>query len=205
MSIVFYEAPMSSATPVACALAELEVPHEKVPIDLSSGEQRKPEFLKLNPNGKVPTLVVDGTPMFEALAILIWLGERYGVQRRLWPEIQSERHCQALAWSVWAYVSYGSALSRRFLATGERFGGDPKSAQAVFTHDDLESLQATLDGELGKRAYLLGDAFTLVDLIVAAVVGFGAFSGVPVSHRPHAQDWLTRCQGRPSFRSVMGG
>jgi len=76
MSIVFYSAPMSSASPVESALAELGVPHEKVSFDLSATRHKQPAFLKLNPNGKVPTLVVDGTPMFEALAIMQWLGDR---------------------------------------------------------------------------------------------------------------------------------
>jgi glutathione S-transferase len=58
--MLLYAAPMSSATPVVHALAELQVPYELVPIDLSAGDQRRPEFLALNPNGKVPTLVVDG-------------------------------------------------------------------------------------------------------------------------------------------------
>ena len=69
MSIVFYWSPFSSASPIACALAELQVPQERVKVDLKAGEQRRPEFLALNPNGKVPTLTVDGAPLFEALAI----------------------------------------------------------------------------------------------------------------------------------------
>src|SRR5690606_9857421 len=106
MSIVFYAAPMSSATPVAWALAELDVPHERVPVDLAAGDQRKPEFLRLNPNGKVPTLVVDGTPRFEALAIMTWLGDRYGTANGMWPPADSPERLPALSWSTWAYVSY---------------------------------------------------------------------------------------------------
>jgi len=85
MSITFYAAPQSSASPVSCALRELGVPHERVNLNLAAGDQRKPEYLALNPNGKVPLLVVDGTPLFEALAILQWLGDTYGVDKGLWP------------------------------------------------------------------------------------------------------------------------
>ena len=90
MSIVLYTAPFSSASPVVSALVELGVPFERVTLEFAAGEQRRPEFLKLNPNGKVPTLVVDGTPMFEALAILLWLGETYGVKAGLWPARRSD-------------------------------------------------------------------------------------------------------------------
>jgi glutathione S-transferase len=79
MGIVFYYTPMSSATRVHWALEELGVPYDKVKIDLAKGEQKKPEFLKLNPNGKVPLLVVDGQPVFESLAMLLYLGDTYGV------------------------------------------------------------------------------------------------------------------------------
>src|SRR3989344_4025279 len=61
-------APHVSATPIACALTELAVPHERVKIDIRTGEQRRPEYLAMNPNGKVPTLTVDGAPMFAAPA-----------------------------------------------------------------------------------------------------------------------------------------
>ena len=84
-SIVLYWHPMSSATPIAAALAELDVPHQRIKVDIKAGEQRRPEYLALNPNGKVPTLTVDGAPMFEALAIQLGLGDQYGVERGLWP------------------------------------------------------------------------------------------------------------------------
>ena len=58
MSMTLYAAPMSSATPVVCALAELDVPCQIVMLDLAAGDQKKPEYLALNPNGVVPTLVV---------------------------------------------------------------------------------------------------------------------------------------------------
>jgi len=106
MKLTFYAAPQSSSIPVASALAELEVPHERIDLDLSRGEQRRPEFLALNPNGKVPTLVVDGTPIFEALAIHHWLGDRFGVAKGLWPAADSPERQTALSWSTSAYVSY---------------------------------------------------------------------------------------------------
>src|SRR5262245_39865334 len=107
MSIIFYAASFSSALPVACVLNELEVPHERVTLDLAAMQQKRPEFLKLNPNGKVPTLVADGTPMFEALAICHWLADRYGVARKLWPAADAPERMTALAWTTWAYATYG--------------------------------------------------------------------------------------------------
>lgn len=110
--IVFYEAPLSSAIPVAWALAELEVPHERVRFDLASGRQRSPEFLALNPNGKVPTLVVDGAPMLEALAILQWLGDQFGAEQGLWPTQDAPERLTALSWTTWAVRQLRGPLRR---------------------------------------------------------------------------------------------
>src|SRR5690606_22457152 len=143
MSIVFYAAPMSSATPVSWAIAELEVPHERVTLNLAAGDTRKPEFLRLNPNGKVPTLVVDGTPMFEALAIMTWLGDRYGVARGLWPAADSPARLEALSWSTWAYVSYGAVVNRLAYASSERIDSSLRSeGQAKIARDELQTLSS---------------------------------------------------------------
>lgn len=83
MSMTFYYAPMSSAITVHRALEELGVPYDAIRLDLAAGETRKPEFLAINPNGKVPALVHDGTPLFESVAILIHLGESF--RRRAGP------------------------------------------------------------------------------------------------------------------------
>jgi GST-like protein len=204
MSIVFYTAPMSSASPVAWALAELEVPHEVVQLDLASGAQQKSEFLALNPNGKVPTLVVDGTPMFEALAIMMWLGERFGVERGLWPTPLSPLAGQAMGLSAWAYVTYGAALTRLTLATGRHHGNDfQNTAQAEYTQKELNALQQILASRLTARPYLMGDSFTLVDLINAGAVGYGAAVGASIQS-VELKAWFERCRARTAFRATMG-
>ncbi len=203
MSIVFYFAPMSSATPVACALAELSVPHEAVAVDLASKVQKKAEFLRLNPNGKVPTLVVDGTPMFEGLAILLWLGERFGVEQGLWPAAADPARLTAMSWSAWAYVTVAPTIQRLLFATGAR--GAPEmhnAAQAELARTELDSLMTMLDERLGSAKYLLGKDYSLLDLIVASVVGYGAMVGLSLEQHAPVKRWLDQCQGRPSFRSV---
>jgi glutathione S-transferase len=200
MSIVFYAAPMSSASPVASVLAELKVPHELVTFNLAAGDQRKPEFLALNPNGKVPTLVVDGTPMFEALAIMLWLGERYGVEQGLWPAASDPARLVAASWCTWAYVTYGTVLVRLQYASNERISKELHSpAQAAVARRDLVQLLDLLEAQLSKQPQLLGTEFSLADLIVASVVGYGVFVGSSVDGHPHVKAWLERFQARPSF------
>jgi GST-like protein len=191
---------------VGSALFELGVPHEKVSFDLTSGEHRTPELLKLNPNGKVPTLSVDGTPMFEALAILIWLGDRYGVERKLWPSFDDPARLEAVSWSTWAYVSYGTAVVRL------QFAGSPRvspelhhEAQAAFAKKELGALLDMLEARLSKQSHILGNNYSLADLVVASVIGYGVFVGAPVDAHPKVKAWLHGFQARPAYEVGMKG
>ncbi len=197
MSLVLYWHPMSSATPIACALAELGVPHERVKVDITTGEQRRPDFLALNPNGKVPTLTVDGAPMFEALAMELWLGERYGVKNGLWPAAGTPAQLQAFSWCTWAYVTYGAQLVRLQAA---RDMGTPDDPHGRAGHQAMDQLLALLDERLAKQAWMLGEAYSLVDLSVGSVIGYSAYIGAPVDKHPNVRAWLARVQARPAMR-----
>lgn len=200
MSIVLYWHPLSSATPVACALAELGLPHERVKIDIRAGEQHRSDFLALNPNGKVPTLTVDGAPMFEALAIQLWLGETYGVDRGLWPAAGTPERLQALSWCTWAYVSYGAVLTRLHRATmaDEALRS---SAHADAARAELHGLLSLLNSRLAGQPWMMGGAYSLVDLLVASVIGYSAYVGAPVSDHAHVQQWLSQVQARPAMQT----
>lgn len=198
MSIVFYWHPMSSATPVAAALAELAVPHERIKVDIKTGEQRRPEFLALNPNGKVPTLTVDGAPLFETLAIQLWLGERYGVERGLWPAAGTPERLLAMSWCAWSYVSYGAVLTRLYLATQGENARAGAEAESVLR--DVDALLAVLDGHLSRQPWMLGAAYSLADLVVGSVIGYSAYLGARVASHPHVRAWLDQVQARPAMQ-----
>jgi GST-like protein len=195
--IVLYWHAMSSATPVACALVELGVKHERVKIDITKGEQRRPDYLALNPNGKVPTMTVDGAPMFEALAIEMWLGDTYGVPKGLWPAEGTPERLQAMAWSTWSYVTYGAQLVRLQAA---RDLGTPDDAHGRSAHQGLDQLLALLDARLAAQPWMLGAAYSLVDLIVGSVIGYSAYIGAPVGSHPHVAAWLGKVQARPAMQ-----
>ena len=204
-TLVLYASPMSSATPVVLAMTELGVPHEVVLVDLVAGEQHEPEFLDLNPGGKVPTLVVDGMPMFEALAIMQWLGERYGVERGLWPAPGTPERLEALSWSCWAYVSFGGALQRYIHATGDRVPTQGHSdGQEELAMEQLQSFLGVLDGRLRRTAYLLGETFSLLDLIVGSVVAYAALCGVSTPAHEHVDAWVRRFRAREAYAKVWG-
>ena len=203
MSLVLYTSPFSSAIPVDHALAELDLPHERVVLDLQAEQQREPAFLALNPNGKVPTLVVDGEPMFEALAIILWLGDTHGVERGLWPAAQTPERMQAMAWATWAYVSFAAWVRLFNVGGSPRFPAEvhhePQRALAL---RELRALLEVLDGHLEDRDALVGKTFSLADAAVGNSMAWAAFSGVPVDEYANVRRWLDGVKARPCFARV---
>jgi glutathione S-transferase len=205
MSIVFYYSPMSSATRVHWALEELGVPYEKKKLDLAAGDQTKPAYLALNPNGKVPLLVDDGTVIFESLAILLHLGERYGVDKGLFPGPGAER-TEAFKWLAWGGVTMTEAMVRLLRNSSDRFPAEeqnPKTAEGA--KREIAALLKILDHHLEGKETILGGAFSLVDLALAAAMPFMARIGVDFQPYARVNAWVSRCTTRPALgRAMMG-
>ena len=205
MSITFFYSPQSSATRIHWTLEELGVPYEKVKLDLRAGDQRKPDFLAINPNGKVPALVVDGTPVFESSAIQILLGERYGVEKGLWPAASSPERAQALSWLLWGQVSLGAAFMRYFYNTGAWVPAELQHApQAEAAMKEIHVNLAILEARLNGREFVVGDKFNLADLDLASMCGWAVPTAkVDISGYPSLQDWLGRMTSRSAFKTAM--
>src|SRR5205814_335793 len=95
--LTLYFSPGSSSMAPHIALHEIGVDFERRPILLAKGEQHAPEYLAINPEGKVPTLVVDGRPLTEVVAILYYVAKRFP-EAGLWPEGGLEAEAQAISW-----------------------------------------------------------------------------------------------------------
>lgn len=205
MSLTFHYAPMTSSTRIHWALEELGVPYEKVKLDLAAGDQKKPDYLALNPNAKVPLLVVDGTPIFESLAMLIYLGETYGVEKGLYPAPGPARGT-ALKWIAWSSVTLAEALSRVLRNTSERFPAEERNAAAgAAAKKDILDLLGIVDRELAGKDYLLGNDFTLADLSIATFLPFMMRLGIDYGAHKNLTAWLGRCTARPALgRAMMG-
>jgi GST-like protein len=205
MSITFYFSPQSNATRIHASLEELGIPYEKVKLDLRAGDQKKADFLALNPNGKVPTIVIDGTPMFESLAIQIALGERYGVEKGLWPALGSPEHLKAVTWIVWGQVTLAGSLFRYMLNTSDFIPKELHHApQAEAAMKDLLEQLGILDAHLSKNAFLSGDRFTLADLDLASVLGWGLHvTKVDLAPYPKVAAWLGSASKRPGVTTAM--
>lgn len=188
MSLVLYYAAWSSATTCVWAVEELGLPCEKVKLDLAAKQTQTPEFLALNPNGKVPLLVHDGVPIFESIAILAHLGETFGVDKELFPAPGLER-AQALQWLAWMNVSLGATAYRAVQS-----GGDPSEPR---------KLLAMLDRHLQGRTWMVGDSFTLVDVHLTGGMMWLGRQGFDTKHLPAIEAWVARCKDRPALGRAL--
>lgn len=216
MSLTFYYAPMSTASITEAVLAELGTPCERVKLDIRAGETRKPDFLKINPNGRVPTIVHEGTAIWESSAITMYLGEVFGVAAGLYPAPGPKRG-EAMKWIAWGNVTLGEAASRLAgsLPRGHEGGVEPGSAdwEAAQKHTagvaekarkDLAGCLKILDGALTERAFLLGE-YSLADTHLHGIVAWIGMMSVDLKPFANVSAWLKRCGERPALAHPTAG
>jgi glutathione S-transferase len=199
MSLTFYYHPHSTAAVTLWQLTELGIPHEKVKLDLSGKrDQDRPEFLALNPNGKVPLIVDQGTAIFESAAITMHLGEQFGVAKDLWPA-PGLRRAEAMKWVVWTNVTLVEAFSRLWRNTTDQFPVEQRNAAtAEVAKGETAQLMRILDQALAGKTWLLGDTFTLADIHIVSFVGYFQMCGLDLAPYTNVTAWLRRAEARPS-------
>jgi glutathione S-transferase len=201
MSLTFYYSPQSSASPVHFVLEELGVPYEKVKIDLRAGDQKKPEFLKLNPNGCVPLLVHDGVPIFESAAIQLYLGEQFGVEKGLYPKPGVERG-EVMKWVIWINATFGEAMSRFGRNMGPWAPEDERNAKAgTVAKSDVEKHLQTLEEALKGKQYLVGNKLTIADMHVGSWMDYVSMMKFDLKAYPNISAWVARVTERPTYKT----
>jgi glutathione S-transferase len=203
MTIKLYSWPMSSGTRIAWALEELALPYQYVALDGKKQEHRSPEMLAVNPHGKVPALVDGELKLFESGAILLYLGNRYGAAKGLWPEPKGQPHADAVCWTVWAMTEIGNYMMQYLyhgLDSPVSYKPEDRSkAAAAYNRAQLDRLLDTLETRLEGRDYLMG-GFSLVDVGVASWLLLGTQLGLSLEGRPRVAAWCKRCAERPAFK-----
>ena len=203
MSLIFYYSPMSTAVATHWVLEELGIPYEKVKLDFQAGDTKKPEFLKVNPNGCVPAIVHDGKAIWESAAIAIYLGETFGVDKGLFPA-PGPRRGAAMKWIVWANASLGIASARHQFASSPRVPAEQHNAAAAAAGAaEVERYLGVLDAALPGNSWLVGHSFSIADAHVGAFVAYIGMIGFDLKKYPNIANWQGRITARPAFAAVM--
>jgi glutathione S-transferase len=190
-----YGVPASRATRSIWAAEEVGVDYELVSTSFME-ESKTPEYLAINPNGRVPALVDGDLVLFESMAINLYLAKTYG--GKLYPS-NPQDEARAIQWTIWGMTELEPhlipmVLHKFFYPEDQR---DP--AVVAKAEVEVERPLAVLDAHVADREYLLGGDFTIADLNVAGVLSTAAFVKYDISKFENAARWMSRCTGRPSF------
>jgi glutathione S-transferase len=206
MAIELHSWPQSSGTRVSWALEELALPYTYVEVDAKKKENLAPKHLAINPHGKVPALVDGDQRFFESLAILIHLAHKYGIEKKLWPSAGGQDRADALCWTVWAMTELGPYMMQYLyhgMSTPVSYKPEDQSkATAAYNKYQLDRMLDGLEARLAKRDYLVGTAFSLVDLAASSQLMLGAMFGLPLDGHPRTAAWLKRCTERPALKKA---
>ena len=185
----------------ACAVAKyLDAPVTYVRVDLRSGENAKPPFLALNPNGKVPVLeTAPGVTLWESNAIMCHLARAAGSD--LWPN--DARQIEALRWMFWNSEHFSRHAARLYFENLVKslFGlppGDPAALEEAVGF--VRTYGAVLNAHLKGRRWLVGDTLTIADFAVAASLPYAEGARIPIDEFPEVLRWHARLNEIPAWR-----
>jgi glutathione S-transferase len=199
MSLRIYGVARTRAFRALWIAEELGLAYEHVPVEIGEAGARTPEFLALNPNGRLP-LIVDGDfVLSESLAITLYLAKKYS-HGALYPAAL-EAEARVWQWSFWALAEVDRGVNIWSLHAVRL---PPDERDAALRDEALKLLAApfkVLDAAVAGGAYLLGPDFTVADLNVAAVISRAV--DMDLAPWPHLQNWLTRCLDRPAARQAL--
>jgi glutathione S-transferase len=199
-----YHVPGSRSARIRWLLLELDLPCEIVTLSLADGSLRSPEYLALNPLGRVPTLEDEGVTFYESGAIVQYLLERYA-GGRLEPERGSPDRPIFLQWTHWGEATLLPPIvtmnSHRFVLPEA-----DRSEKAVdVARRQLARILRVLESAVEGREYLVGETFSAADIVVAYGVTLAKLVGELPATLPETARWLDGLAARPAYRAAFEG
>jgi glutathione S-transferase len=179
-------------------LIEMRVPFEARLVDIDAGQQHDPQYRLLNPSGRVPTLVVDGSPRHESAALLMLLAERHP-EAALAPAPGSAERAAWLESMIYLANTILPAMRDWFYADSD---GDPAGAEAVraLARRRIEQACDQLDARLADgRAYLVGGTLSTADLLAVMLMRWTRNMPRPAMGWPHLARYIRGLRALPSF------
>lgn len=206
-----YSLPTPNGVKVAIALEELGLAYEPHRIEFGPDGVKSPEFISLNPNGRIPAIIdpdgPDGKPigLFESGAILVYLTEKTG---KLIPADAAGRY-ETLAWVMFQMSGIGPMFGQfghfhKFAA--DKVANNPYPAERY--RDESRRLLSILEERLKDRPWIMGDEYTIADIttfpwIRGADIFYGGREALGYGDFPHVMAWLERCVARPASQKGL--
>jgi glutathione S-transferase len=186
-----YWSPRTRSFTALWLMEETGAPYERVLTDISTGAQKTPDYLAINPMGKVPALKDGDATLAEASAICAYVAERYP-EAKLAPPIGDPLRAKYLYWLFFAPGCIEPAMMQ--IAT--KIEISPVSAG----WGDATRVFDVLDAALAKGPWILGENFSAADVAIGAALNFSVRLFKMVPSRPSFDDYIARCIARPAFQ-----
>ncbi|HXY76746.1 MAG TPA: glutathione S-transferase N-terminal domain-containing protein [Steroidobacteraceae bacterium] len=194
MAIKLYTAATPNGWKVSIALEEMGLPYEVRMIDFSTLEQRADWYVKLNPNGRIPTLDDDGFIIFESGAILIYLAEKTG--KFLPKDVQGRS--RVIQWLMFQMSGVGPMMGQ--LNVFARYFPEKIQSAIERYQREVTRLFGVLDRQLATHEYIAGD-YSIADIALWPWVSGHDYSGVSVAEFASVQRWLALVGARPAVQA----
>lgn len=201
MPITLYYSRSTASLVVHWLLIELGVPHELHELDFDKSDQKSPEYLKINPAGVVPTLVIDGQILTEAAAIVMHLADTHP-DANLAPALGTPERAQYYRWMFFCANTLQSAYRAWFYPT-EPAGETQVEAAKAQARAKLEAAwQQVADHLEASGPYLLGEKKSAADFMLAMLMRWSRNMPKPTDSWPVLHDYAQRMKAMPSFKEV---
>lgn len=194
--IELYTAPTPNGHKVSIALEEMQLDYTVVPVDLRKGVQKEPEYLKLNPNGRIPTIVDkanDDFVVFESGAILMYLAEQTG---QFMPQ-DTKGRSRVVQWLMFQMSGVGPMMGQANVF--HRYFPEKIQPAIDRYQNEVRRLFGVLDRQLSDNEYLAGD-YSIADIANWAWVRTHSWSGVEIENMPALQRWIDAIYERPAAK-----
>ena len=195
--VTLYTNPMSRGRTVHWLLDELGAPYEIKLLDLAKGEQKSPQYLAINPMGKVPAIVHRGGVVTEAAAICVYLADVFP-QAGLAPKLDDPKRGTYLRWFFFCVGCFEPAVMDKM------FGRPPFERPGAISYGTYETMLATLETALEPGPWILGERFSAVDVFVGSQLHY-ALMTKGIEPTPVFQAYVDRIAARPALQKILKG
>ena len=196
-----YYAPGAASMLVHWLLIELDVPHALQLVDTAAKAQKSPEYLAMNPNGVVPTLVIDGRPQYEAAALAMLLAERHP-EANLAPAFDDAKRADYLQW-MFNLANMVQPLFRQWWYPGEPAGEANADILRVHCAQRIEAEWARIDAHLAAHGpCLLGSRISAADFYLTMLMRWSRNMPRPATEWPQLEALAQRMKAMPSFKTL---
>ena len=173
-------------------LTLLDLPFETIELNMRAGDNRRPEYLQLNPFGQVPTIEDGDTVLFDSNAILVYLAKRYGDPSWLPDDALGAAAVQRWLSLAAGQIAYGPCAARLVTVFGAPL--DLETAQKIAV-----KLFDVLDAELAGKRFAAGDNVTIADIAAYTYIAHAPEGGISLEPYPNLRGWLSRIEALPRF------